>query len=119
MYQLSEKTDILDSNTVAAINACAVLLQSRFPDTEAEVILFGSQARGSADSESDIDLLILVEEGMTPQQKNAVHDAIYEVSLDYDVVISILIVNKQQWDSPVSKELPLYRNVAREGVRLV
>lgn len=118
MYQLSKKNDILDSRTVRTLNACSEMFRSRFPDIGAELILFGSQARGSADSESDIDLLVLVEEVMTSQQKKTVHDAIYEISLDDDVVISALIVNKQQWNSPVCRELPLYRNVTREGVRL-
>lgn len=118
MYQLSDKTDILDSKTVNALNACSGMLQSAYPKAKTELILFGSQARGQADPESDVDLLVLVEDGISSQQQKAIHDAIYEVSLDYDVVISAIILKKSQWNSPISMVLPLYQNIEREGVRV-
>ena len=118
MHQLSDKTDILDSRIVNALNACSEMLQRVYPNAVAELILFGSQARGHADPESDVDVLVLVEEHISSETQKAIHGAIYEVSLDFDVVISAIILTKPQWDSPVSAVLPLHQNIEREGVRV-
>ena len=116
MDKLSDKIDILDVNVINALNACSKMLQNDWPYAGAEAILFGSQARGQAGAESDVDLLVLVEETITSEQEKAIHDDIYEISLDFDVVISAIILTKQQWNSPVSAILPLHQNIEREGV---
>lgn len=45
-----------------ALTALLEALRKRFPDTIDRVVLFGSKSRGDSDSESDIDLLMVVKE---------------------------------------------------------
>ena len=51
------------------------------------LILFGSKARGDDDSESDIDLAILVE-GLYRSLKRAIFDAIADVEIEHLTPVS-------------------------------
>ena len=83
-----------------------------------EVVLYGSQARGNAAPDSDLDLLIIVDESMCSAPKGTIHDTLYEISLQYDVVLSIIITTRQQWESSLTKSLPLYQDIMQEGIRV-
>ncbi|GFP19759.1 hypothetical protein HKBW3S42_01595 [Candidatus Hakubella thermalkaliphila] len=80
------------------------------------LFLYGSYARGDATEGSDIDILMLIENG----EKRDVLERrrskmISDICLKYDTLVSTLIVPENtfyEW------ELPLYLNIRREGVRL-
>ena len=55
-----------------------------FPDED--IILFGSKASGDLDPESDIDLLILIEEPINSKIEEEINSIAYEIELKYDVV---------------------------------
>ncbi len=85
---------------------------------EAQTILYGSEARGDARPDSDIDLLILVpEEKGLPEREHAIASKLYEIELQSGVVISSLIMPRKQWENP-QVITPFYQNVKREGVML-
>lgn len=90
-------------------------VQSVEPD--ARIFLYGSRARGDADSESDWDLLILVDGPVDPKRKDAIRHRLYEVEWDLGEVISSMIFSEQDWDSPLYRAMPFHQNVDREGVR--
>jgi len=118
MQNLNEINHDLGSRVKQALLACRDVLLAYDRAICAEIILFGSVARGTSDAESDIDLLILVDKPLTAEMKTAIHGGLYEVSLAYDVVISSIIKTRQQWNSPVVKILPLYRTIEKEGIRV-
>jgi len=66
-------------------------------DPTAEVVLFGSRARGDARKDSDYDFLVLFNLPIDYHFKTNVLDKIYEIELRTDKVISPLIHNKQDW----------------------
>jgi len=83
-----------------------------------QTILYGSEARGDANPNSDIDLLLLLpEKNITPEKHYDIVKKLYEIELETGVVISSMILPKDEW---VNKKLitPFYLNVCREGVTL-
>ena len=84
----------------------------------AEVILFGSEARGDARPDSDIDLLILLDgDRMTLAREEEVTLPLYELELETGVEISPIVMLKKQWENRPFKT-PFYVNVVNEGVAL-
>jgi len=87
-------------------------------DTKAEVYLFGSRARGDFRPESDWDILILVDDNkITNEIEDKFRDELYNIELETGQIISTLIYPKDYWSNILAYS-PLFKNVAKEGVRL-
>lgn len=85
---------------------------------EAEIIVYGLQARGNAGLDPDIDLLILVDKEMLSYQDVvAITYSLYDLELTENVTISPLVYTKKQWESRPF-QTPFYINVMNEGIRL-
>ena len=83
-----------------------------------ETILYGSEARGDARQDSDIDLLMLVNvDKLTYTEKDAIRAPLYDIELSTGVIISAIIITRKEWeDRPFLT--PFQDNVNREGIRL-
>lgn len=53
----------LTKNQISALSQYLTILRSNFRDKIVDVLLFGSVARGEYDEESDMDILVIVENG--------------------------------------------------------
>jgi predicted nucleotidyltransferase len=78
------------------------------------VYLFGSYARGEADSESDADVLVVLDriDGYSAEVERTGH-LISELSLKYGVSVSRTFVSEQKW---LSGESPFLNNVREEAI---
>lgn len=85
---------------------------------DAKIILYGSEARGEASSDSDIDILILLDrDTISYKEKTEITDHLYDVELETGVSVSPLIYTRKQWESRPFIT-PFYLNVVNEGIVL-
>jgi predicted nucleotidyltransferase len=78
-----------------------------------EVIMFGSQARGDATRESDIDLLVILPV-IDAKTTRLASDIAWEVGFDAGRVISIIPDTQEQMKRYAF--LPFYERIEREGI---
>jgi predicted nucleotidyltransferase len=97
-----------------AIEAASRLLKERFP--VAQVVLFGSKARGDDDSESDIDLLVLTTRELSWQERDDVTDALFDIEMDCEVVLSTLISTVDAWREGTFSVVPIHDEISEEGI---
>lgn len=85
---------------------------------DAKTILYGSEARGDARPDSDIDLLILLEEPqLTPEREQEIIRPLYELEVKSGVIISPMIMLRKLWENRPF-QTPFSINVMNEGVVL-
>lgn len=85
-------------------------------DHTADVILYGSRARGDADPESDYDLLILIDGEVTLEKEDIICRQLYPIELETGKVLSAMVYSRDQWNSPLYRVMPFHKNVEKDGV---
>ena len=84
----------------------------------ATTILYGSEARGDARPDSDIDLLILLDGTQRDlRQEDEIAGKLYDIELSSGIIISPMIMLRKQWENRPFKT-PFYINVINEGIQL-
>jgi predicted nucleotidyltransferase len=83
---------------------------------DAELVLYGSRARGDAETESDYDLLVLLETPASEDVERRISSAIYRIERDAGIVISVQIYHRKEWDTRRRRSTPLHQNIDRDGV---
>ena len=84
-----------------------------------KIILYGSYARGDYDSESDVDIVALVhgEREALQRQLRQVWDVSADLELEFGTILSPTVIPYEEYEQ-YRNDLPYYRNIAQEGVKL-
>lgn len=95
-----------------------ISMRIKSQDPGAEVILFGSHARGQANDESDWDVLILIDKPKTDRSiEEKYRNEMFQLELELGEPISTFVYSKNDWETRYY-HTPLYQNVKEEGIRL-
>lgn len=107
----------LTPNERAALADYLARLREKFADRVRHVILYGSRARGEGDEESDLDVLVVVEDGDW-RFHDAVADEAVEPWLKHEVVLSPLVWSREEFDQHAEWGLLFFRNLHHDGIEL-
>jgi predicted nucleotidyltransferase len=89
-------------------------LQSIYGKKLAEIILYGSYARGDKTSQSDIDILVVLNGKIKAGKEiDRMINIINELNLKHNSLISVIPVSLDEYESIKS---PLILNIKREGI---
>jgi predicted nucleotidyltransferase len=96
-----------------AFEAFARRVEDALPGAVHEIILYGSTARGEATETSDVDVLVVLEETATGDQREVISRLAFEAGLEYDVAISYHIQSRDRFED--RRDAPFLKNVIRDG----
>lgn len=113
MYQLdNKKFNIIIEEVTSS-------MKSIYGDKLKEILLYGSYARGDYDKESDIDLMVLVdeEEKELKEYEEELNNIISDIGYKYMIVLSLVDLSFNKFNYWVDV-VPYYKNVRNQGVIL-
>lgn len=91
-------------------------LEAHYGERLERLVLFGSHARGDAEPDSNIDVLVVLKGEVNPYDEMVhVRDIADDISLRTDTVIACAFVSSDRYQR---EESPLLMNVRKEGVGL-
>lgn len=96
------------------------ILKNIFGGSLEQIWLYGSYARGDFDSESDVNIMVLVDlpKDKLSSYRRKVSDLSSVLDLKYDVLLSIKLQDKETFQK-FAEVLPFFKNIIREGKRVL
>lgn len=86
-------------------------------DPRADVILYGSRARGDERPDSDWDILILTNNAADIVTERKFRNKLYDLELETGEALSVFVYSKNDWQTR-QRITPFFHNVSREGIRI-
>jgi len=102
-------------NKIQIIQQLKKALKSKYGDRIKDVILFGSQASGTAAEHSDYDVLIIARAKPDWRFEREISDICYGIELEHDIFIDALVISEAELDTIRGKQ-PIYQNALKMGI---
>lgn len=90
-------------------------LQNEFSVSVKDIILFGSQATGNANENSDYDVLIVLNQTYNARDENKIYDLCYDIDLKYNIIIDAHLISQQELNTMRGKQ-PIFTNAIQNGL---
>ena len=104
----------MDEKIKNLINQIKAHLIKMYGERIKKVILYGSYVRGQATRDSDIDILVLVDQSLNPfEVRESLSDLLFDILLEEDELVSVIAVSEDFFENYNS---PFMLNVKKEGV---
>lgn len=82
-----------------------------------KIVLFGSRARGDAAPDSDMDILVVIDE-LTEDMEDYVSLCAWEAGFEHGMVIVPVVYSKKEWETGPDRFSLLARAIEMEGIPL-
>lgn len=101
--------------TAGAVAEFSARVRTCFGSRLRQVTLFGSQARGEATEDSDVDLLVVLDT-VTVVDGRALDAIVGDIFTRLDVLLSPLLLSAAQFDHLRARERRIVAEIDREGI---
>lgn len=100
----------------AAVKEFAAGVKDLYGPRLHSVILYGSRARGDAEIDSDVDVLVVLRDlGDSWEEAKRMSPLATRLSIDHNVLITVLPADVDEFEASTR---PLFVNCRREGIRV-
>ena len=104
----------MDDKVQSLIDRIKTHLSKKYGEGISRVILYGSHVRGEATKDSDIDVLVLVDQSLNPfQVRESLSDFLFDILLEEGELVSVIVIPENLFENYNS---PFILNVKREGL---
>jgi predicted nucleotidyltransferase len=104
----------MDERILAIAKRVREFLERTYGSGIKSVILYGSQVRGTATDDSDVDLLVVADDSLKPDEvRHSLSDLLLDVLLEQGELVSVIVLPESFYNSHNS---PFLLNVRGEGV---
>lgn len=104
----------MDPKVKRLVDQVKTHLYEQYGEGIKRVILYGSHARGEATEDSDVDVLVLVDQSLNPSEvEENLSDLLYDILLEEQELVSVVAVREERSENYNS---PFMLNVKREGM---
>lgn len=101
--------------TKAAVAEFSARVRSVFGPRLVRLVLFGSQARGAATEDSDVDVLVVIDQ-LTSVDGQEIDAIVGDILTRADVLLSPLVLSSARFDELRARERRLVAEIDREGI---
>ena len=119
IYMMKKIETINDKELLNILHDVKEEIHQLFGDKLRRLILYGSYARNEQDLESDIDIMIMVDESEDGLRKYrySIADVMGELTIKYGKLISLTEVTYNRYIDFL-EVLPFYKNINEEGIEI-
>jgi predicted nucleotidyltransferase len=91
------------------------LLKSRFQNNLKDIILFGSRVHGTATTDSDYDILIILRNKADWKTEREISDICYEIDLRYNIITDTHVLSESELQTLRGKQ-PVFIDALTRGL---
>lgn len=81
-----------------------------------KLIVFGSRTRNTADIDSDLDVVVVLEGAVTKKEKDIVSESAWESGFEDNIVVVPITFSRYEWEQGPEHESMLHKAVEAEGI---
>jgi len=107
---------LIQASVQSSLQKARSALDAIYGDRLRRLVLFGSHARGEANKESDVDLLLVLEGPVDlHEEARRTSDIVVDAAVNDEVALSLTHVSSATWGD---KSRSFVRNIRRDGVEI-
>jgi predicted nucleotidyltransferase len=112
---MKNSTEHFNDKLITTLPVLEFKLKQVFGDKLKKIILYGSYAKGDYDSESDVDILVIIDDKDLRIYNKLLSKVELELFSSFGLLFSIIPENENYYLKN-SDSLPFFRNLSNEGI---
>jgi len=104
----------LTDNEQFAIQILMQAMLNTLQENLIRMVVYGSKARGDFNSDSDIDIFVLVKK-ISRKQRKQIYETLLDLELEYDTRISLVFYSEFEYQENIQMKSFFMENIEKEG----